>query len=1552
MNDSSFEWPHWRWDWERMCGPGGLKIWSQPRHDLGLCFQELYLQIPVLGLFACASAYYVGSHIGYVTRGPVQLYAIYFRCLVSLCSALLPLLQIYIDLNISQEVYYVSYFLCAVQGITWFCHFLYALVLRKRLGLSPRGPVFVCVLWTLLFVLNVVSVRSHVLVYKFAVKPGFSVYVAYGFSVCQIILQIVYGLTLVPSEGSTTYLNFANRYTEIGETQPLLSNAYIRFTEEGDPSYLGVAMENVTWLSRLLFYWVNPLMEKGVQGKLNNSEDLYDLPFSLNCGTVSTKLDKALTGNVDEIRRRQLTCSISSQSTPTSPDVTFIGVRRHNVSLFKALHKCFWVQFYSIGFLKFIADCAGFASPLLLNRLVTFIEDKSEDIKWGYLYAFLLMTVTLISSFCDSHFNFLMSMVGLRMRGALVTTIYRKTLTVSETVLNSAFSLGEIVNFMSTDTDRIVNSCPSFHSFWSIPFQLVITLYLLYSQVGLAFISGVLFSIVLIPINKIIANKIGQLSTKLMKEKDMRVKMVTEVLRGIKVIKLYVWEQHFVRIITKLRDKELKYLKGRKYLDALCVYFWATTPVLISILTFATYVLMGNKLTAATVFTGIALLNMLISPLNAFPWVLNGLTEAWVSLKRIQRLLNLEDLDLEVFYNETMLETDQNSDIVIKNGIFNWGRELTSEEKNRLHLASKQTKGKGKGKRTLRSDPIEPEEALFCLYEINFNVRKGEFVGVIGSVGCGKSSLLSAILAELKMQQGEIAVSQVESGFGFVTQQPWLQRGTLRDNILFGKAFEDNRYKSVLFACGLAEDIYLLPGGDLTGVGEGGMTLSGGQKARVALARAVYQDKAVYLLDDILSAVDTKVARHIFQHCIMGLLKNKTKVLCTHHVNYLVHCDRIVLMENGVIKQQGKPADVLTNIDDMLPIELELGESIQSNVSFLESIQIEKSEDENDSLLLEEVSETGTVEFNVYAMYWKSIGHGLAFMILLAVCIMQTSRNMTDWWMSKWVSDTNPSENLSQFYDDQLSEGNFFEGFSDSNPMSYYLRIYIELACVNTVFTLFRAFLFAYGGVVAASKIHKLLLRSVLKGKTTFFDISPIGRILNRFSSDTYTVDDSLPFIVNILLAQFFSLLGTVVITIYGLPWICLVLIPLIPVYHWLQYTYRLTSRELKRISSVTLSPVYSHFNESLQGLTTIRAMRATQRFKRDNEENVDANIKAQFASQAAARWLGLRLQFIGVAMVSGVSFIAIIQHQYDVADPGLVGLALSYALSVTSALNGVVNAFTETEREMIAVERVNQYIKDIPPESTHCVIDPPFGWPSQGVIAFKNVVLKYREHLPPSLRFVSFETRPSEKIGVVGRTGAGKSSLLSALFRLVELYSGEISIDSVNISRVSLQALRSRLFCIPQEPFLFSGTLKENLDPLGEFRDNEIWDALKKVNLTETIRRLGGLKNIVVGGGVNFSVGQKQLICLARAVLHNAKILCIDEATANVDRETDRQIQQTLRSAFRKSTVLTIAHRVQTILDCDRVLVMHDGQVVEFDQPDNLLANPHSLFYQLVNQD
>ncbi|GFG31607.1 hypothetical protein Cfor_03186 [Coptotermes formosanus] len=1052
---------------------------------------------------------------------------------------------------------------------------------------------------------------------------------------------------------------------------------------------------------------------------------------------------------------------------------------------------------------------------------------------------------------------------------------------------------------------------------------------------------------------RVFFQNISELSTKLMLQKDERVKVMAEILRGIRVIKFHVWEDHFVDRIESLRELELKQLRGRKYLDALCVYFWATTPVVMSIFTFATYVLLGNKLTAATVFTSIALLNMLIGPLNAFPWVLNGLTEAWVSLKRIQRLLELPDMDLKNYYT-ALPDTKTELAIFIKDGFFGYGSTMEENQTSQTHTRDG-TSQDGQG------------ATKFMLTNITLTVTKGQFIGVMGSVGTGKSSLLSALLAELKKECGVIALSDLDKGFGFVAQQPWLQRGTVRENILFGKSFEHNRYKAVIEACCLVDDFSTLPDGDLTGIGEGGVTLSGGQKARVSLARAVYQDKNIYFLDDIMSAVDVNVARHIFNKCISGLLRNKTRILCTHHIQYLLSADHILVMEDGRITQQGKysATSVLSDYDDyLLRSEFNIGDSSSShnkNDKLLRNDTDTKSVS-GDSILEEEGREEGSVQLNVYLSYLRAIGYLLSGAILLCLFLMQSSRNLTDWWLSYWVTH----ESLEPHNKSNTSYDAVTNSIEASN-LSYYLTVYAVFAGLNSVFTLFRAFLFAYGGIHAATNVHRQLLKTIMKVNTImFFDVSPLGRILNRFSSDTYTIDDTLPFIMNILLAQFFGLLGTVIITIYGLPWLVLVLAPLVPVYHWLQELYRLTSRELKRLASVTLSPVYSHFNETLLGLPTIRSFRAVPRFKRKNEENVEANQKCQYASQAAAQWLGLRLQFIGVAMVTGIGLIAVLQHQFDVADPGLIGLAISYSLAVTSLLSGVVNAFTETEKEMIAVERACQYIEEVESEKTQAVLSPPYAWPSQGVVTFNNVVLKYREHLAPSLKGVSFTTRPAEKIGVVGRTGAGKSSLLMALFRLVELTDGEILIDTVNISLISLRSLRSRIAIIPQEPFLFCGTVRQNINPLDQYCDSELVAALRRCHLAAAINRLGGLESEVGHGGLNLSVGQRQLLCLVRAVLHNAKILCIDEATANVDAETDRHIQRTLRTSFQKSTVITIAHRIRTVMDsdsikilpngrstfCFRVLVMGDGEILEFDSPDKLLKNKESHFYKLAHQE
>ncbi|XP_044008333.1 ATP-binding cassette sub-family C member 10 isoform X2 [Aphidius gifuensis] len=1543
--------------------------------------------MPTLALLAITSAYYCGKKLSSSHHQERYTHwAITSRLIITICLIILPIIRAYIILvnttlvpdskkNISSILKYsrsqynillknncteyfsinddnyhydnqatsanpIDYMIAATEGLAWAVHFCFILSLQRGSRLSLRGPVIIRAIIFMLIGTSILILRTHI---KHPSTNDVIPNLSLIFSIAVVTFMILYFLTLLPSADDRNRQSRNSRYTEINENTSLLNSpvtSYVHFMEEHDPNYLGTAMEDSTFLSNLLFHWVTPLMEKGVRSTLKNPDDLYDLPEHITTGYISYEIDKF----IKKTTRRQINLYVNNDNNNQS---YINNINNNKISLLKLLHNCFGWQFYAVGLLKFIADCCGFVGPILLNKLVSFIEDKDKPISYGYLYAFLMFLSTLIGSFAITHFNFWMNIVGLKIRSTVITLVYRKTLNSSNNKLNIEFTFGEIVNFMSTDCDRIVNSCPSFHTFWSIPFQLIVTLYLLYKQIGMSFIAGILFTIILIPINKYIANKIGQLSTKMMNFKDQRVRLIGEVLRGLTTIKLNVWEEHFLDKIIKLRNGEIKYLQGRKYLDALCVYFWATTPVLISILTFTTYVLFGNQLDAQTVFTSMALMNMLIGPLNALPWVLNGLTEAWVSIKRIQRLLNLDDLDTSTFYTDP----PDGIDVMLKNAAFTVNDNADNLDNLEVSpdsiISAPSTSVTAAAATTTKKNVSFESDKTFLLKELNLNIKKGQLVGIMGKIGSGKSLLLDGLLAEITKLTGDVGISDLENGFGYVKQIPWLQRGTIRDNILFGKTYEYNKYKNVIKCCALTDDLLSLPKRDLTGIGDAGNTLSGGQKTRISLARAVYADKKIYLLDDIFATLDANVAKYIFQNVILGLLKNKTRIICTHQTKYLIHADLIVEMSNGKIIKQGNPTDILPDLDDYLlsSISIETNMNLLSNNQTLNNDKFEDNDNnDNDTMLDDEYIEKGTVKFGVYGTYFNAVGRSLVVSIILSMILMQSSKNMTDLWLSIWVTHVNTTFNSSS-----ISKEEYLD--IDKNTNNYYLTIYAILALLNTIFTLIRAFLFAYGGINSAKTMHKNLLKTIINAKLNFFDSQSLGRILNRFSSDTYTVDDSLPFISNILLSQLFALIGTLIITSYGLPWIFLIFAPLVPIYHWIQHHYRLTSRELKRISSTSLSPLYTHFNETLQGLSCIRAFRSVPRFKHDNEIYLELNQKTIFSSFAAGQWLALRLQFIGIALLAGVCLMAVLQHQFDVADPGLIGLSITYALSVTTLLSGVVNTFTETEREMISVERIKQYLENVPVEN-NTGDNPPYAWPGQGVIEFNNVVLRYREHYLPSLNFVTFKTRPAEKIGIVGRTGAGKSSLFNTLFRLVEIDNGSILIDNVNIKSLKLNSLRSRLCIIPQNPFLFSGSIRNNIDPLDEYPDYQINKTIEKCKLTELVNRLGGLDGIIDENGSNLSAGQKQLFCLVRAILHNARILCIDEATANIDYETDRAIQNTIKSAFRCSTVITIAHRIRTIMHCDRVLVMGDGEVLEFDEPNNLLENSDSHFYNLSSQE
>nr|XP_043635452.1 ABC transporter C family member 13 isoform X2 [Erigeron canadensis] len=992
----------------------------------------------------------------------------------------------------------------------------------------------------------------------------------------------------------------------------------------------------------------------------------------------------------------------------------------------------------------------------------------------------------------------------------------------------------------------------------------------------------------------------------MMKQKDERVRRTGELLTYIRTLKMYGWELIFTSWLMKTRSLEVKYLSTRKYLDAWCVFFWATTPTLFSLFTFGLYVMMGNQLDAATVFTCLALFNNLISPLNSFPWVINGLIDAFISTRRLGKFLSCHEHEPRNLQTNNSSSSYEEMDIFMKDVCCAWSNSDQEVKK-----------------------PI--------LNHVNLAIPKGFLVAVIGEVGSGKSSLLNSILGELKLIKGFIYSS---GSVAYVPQIPWILSGTIRDNVIFGKDYDPIRYSAVLEACALDTDVSLMVGGDMAYIGEKGINLSGGQRARLALARAVYHGSDLVMLDDVLSAVDAQVASWILSHALLSPLMNqKTRILCTHNIQAIFAADMIVIMDKGQVKWVGSPTECSTSSYASLfrteefntSSETKLqGESGDTCMEVEESVML-KSEgvdimDTTDNIIGVEERKEGRVETTVYMSYAAFTGWCITAVTCLSAILMQASRNGNDLWLSYWV-DISALE---------------------QHPTSFYLVILCIFCVANSFLTLVRAFSFAYGGLRAAVQVHNNLLKKLVDAPVAFFDQTPSGRILNRLSSDLYTIDDSLPFILNILLANFVGLLGIALILSFVQVMFLLLILPFWYIYSKVQFYYRSTSRELRRLDSVSRSPIYASFSEILDGSSTIRAFKSEYFFMTVFMDHVKMYQRTSYSELIASLWLSLRLQFLAAFVVSYVAVMAVVgSHGYlpvNLGTPGLVGLALSYAAPVVSLLGSFLTSFTETEKELVSVERVLQYM-DIPQEKFqgNKILDA--AWPSHGQIEFQNVALRYMPSLPPALRNLSLTIAGGTQVGIVGRTGAGKSSILNALFRLNPICQGHIIVDGINIADISLRDLRSRLAVVSQTPFLFKGTLRENLDPLNLSDDHIMWKALEKCHIKEEVRAAGGLDMQMKESGTSFSVGQRQLICLARAFLKSTMVLCLDECTANIDTQTASKLKDAISSECRGLTVITIAHRISTILDMDNVLILDQGVLVEQGNPQILVQEESSRF-------
>ncbi|XP_054998160.1 ATP-binding cassette sub-family C member 4 isoform X1 [Sorex araneus] len=1255
--------------------------------------------------------------------------------------------------------------------------------------------------------------------------------------------------------------------------------------------------------SRVFFWWLNPLFKIGHKRRLEE-DDMYSvLPEDR-----SKHLGDQLQGYWDK-------------------EVWRAEKEGRKPSLTKAIIRCYWKSYLVLGLFTLIEEGTKVVQPLFLGKIINYFENydptNTAALHEAYAYATVLTTCTLLLAILHHLYFYNVQCAGMRLRVAMCHMIYRKALRLSSAAMSKT-TTGQIVNLLSNDVNKFDQVTIFLHFLWAGPLQAIAVTALLWMEIGISCLAGMAVLLILLPLQSCIGKLFSSLRSKTAAFTDVRIRTMNEVITGIRIIKMYAWEKPFADLITGYRKKEISKVLRSSYLRGMnLASFFAASKIIVYV-TFTTYVLLGNPITASRVFVAVTLYGAVrLTVTLFFPSAIEKVSETVVSIQRIKNFLLLD----EITRPPPPLASEGKVQLCVQDLTAFWDK---ASETPTLH-------------------------------GLSFTVRPGELLAVVGPVGAGKSSLLSAVLGELPPSQGRVSV---HGSVAYVSQQPWVFSGTVRSNILFGKKYEKERYERVIKACALRKDLQLLEDGDLTLIGDRGTTLSGGQKARVNLARAVYQDADIYLLDDPLSAVDAEVSRHLFELCICQSLHEKVTILITHQLQYLKAASQILILKDGEMVQKGTYTEFQNSGIDfgsLLKKENEEAEhsplpgtpplkkrtfsesslwSQHSSPPSLKDGAPDGQEPENvQAQVPEESRSEGRVGFKAYKNYFTAGAHWSVIVILLLVNIAsQVAYILQDWWLSYWANESALNVTARELGD-----------ASRELDLQWYLGVYSGLTVATVIFGIARSLLVFYVLVNSSQTLHNRMFESILKAPVLFFDRNPIGRILNRFSKDIGHMDDLLPLTFLDFIQTFLQVVGVVGVAVAVIPWIALPLVPLAVIFIVLRRYFLQTSRDVKRLESTTRSPVFSHLSTSLQGLWVIRAHRAEERFQELFDAHQDLHSEAWFLFLTTSRWFAVRLDAICAVFVIVVAFGALLLAQ--TLDAGQVGLALSYALTLMGMFQWCVRQSAEVENMMISVERVMEYTdleKEAPWESQK---RPPPGWPQEGVIVFDNVNFTYSLDGPVVLKHLTALIKSREKVGIVGRTGAGKSSLISALFRLSEP-DGKIWIDKILTTEIGLHDLRKNMSIIPQEPVLFTGTMRKNLDPFNEHADEELWNALSEVQLKEAIEDLPGkMDTELAESGSNFSVGQRQLVCLARAILRKNRILIIDEATANVDPRTDELIQQKIREKFAQCTVLTIAHRLNTIIDSDKIMVLDAGRLKEYDEPYILLQNKESLFSKMVQQ-
>ncbi|XP_064629834.1 multidrug resistance-associated protein 1-like isoform X2 [Lineus longissimus] len=1297
-----------------------------------------------------------------------------------------------------------------------------------------------------------------------------------------------------------------------------------------------------SFASRVMFAWMFRLMVQGYRKTLVFN-DLWLMRPVDSSKYIFDKFVKAYRSQRSKQRRKErssntveFTASVSNADQPEVIISDNGGERR--ISMMSIYTKVFGWTFFHSGIFKLLSDAITFGQPLLLNLMIQFIESNDSYLWKGYLLGVCLFGVSWLRAIFAGHHMNINQILGMRLRTMITAAVYRKSLLINSEA-RKGYTSGEIANLMSVDAQKMQDVPMMLHFTWAAPLTIAAALVYLWTILGVATLAGIGVLVIIFPVNVIFAKLSRTLLFGTMRYKDARLKTMTEILSGMKVLKLYAWEPAFEENITEIRKDEMKTLKSAAIIDAIAYATWFLVPSLMALCSFAVYVEItpSHSLSPTIAFVSLNLFNIMQAPILVLSNMIRQVLQGYVSTKRIGNFLSVAELDP----NEVKKDGNMDEAIKITGADFSWGK---NEEPS--------------------------------LTNINLNVKSGSLVGVVGPVGAGKSSLINGILGEMDIIQGS---AKINGSVAYVPQQAWIQNATLQDNILFGSKMHRKKYDRCVEACALEADFKILPGGDFTEVGDKGINVSGGQKQRISLARAVYQNNDIYLLDDPLSAVDSHVGKHIFTNVIgnNGLLKEKTRVFVTHGLLYLPHTDYVVMLgqdgnvlEDGTFQEllvkNGAFADLVKNYiqdDDEFdddPHYEEFKADIVSRISAFSDIKeepkqknlrvrrisrqmsrqlsreadkehVEEDLEKKKKLITEETIETGNIKLSVYTDYFRAVGIVASSIILIFWLAYIGFSVGVNTWLKEW------------------SEEPMINGTVPKYRSDLRLGIYGTLIALQTCAMLGMSFAVAIGTIIASRGLHDGMLACILRAPMSFFDTTPLGRIVNRFSKDTDIVDINIPMLLKMLLATFSIVLSTLIIICISTPIFLAALVPLALIYYFIQRFYIATARQLKRIDSIKRSPVYSHFGETVTGAPSIRAYGRNEEFIIKADKLNDDNNMAYFPNISSTRWLSMWLDFMGALVVLAASMFAVAAR--DTIGAGTVGLSISYALSITGILTRTVTTTCDMESSIVSVERVQEYTEveseapwEIPEKK------PKDDWPDAGRVVFDEYSTRYREGLDLVVRGIDCAMKPGEKVGIIGRTGAGKSSLTLALFRLIEPAEGSIIIDGLDAATLGLHDLRSKITIIPQDPVLFAGSLRMNLDPFDAHTDQDIWSCLELANLKNFVTlQPEHLDFLCSEGGENMSVGQRQLVCLARALLRRTKILVLDEATAAVDLETDDLIQYTIRTHFRDSTVITIAHRLNTIMDYDRIMVLDKGEIKEFDSPNDLLRDDTSIFYDMA---